>query len=77
MRSSVTVTVSGVEFEVEGEYTTPTPAHIAADPDDSYPADGGLDDATIKIGGQEVGEVLLAGVFNAVIEAAEQAMGDK
>jgi len=76
MQMAVSVTVDGVQFDVEGEYTPYTPARIAADPDDSYPAEGGtLEDVKVRIGGQDVGRVLSNLVWNAVIEAAEAEAG--
>lgn len=79
MQKQATVTVQGVEFTVEGDYTPYTPATMyASNGDPGDPAEGGnLEDAIIRIGEQDVGHVLSAVVFNAVLEAAEEAAAEQ
>lgn len=74
MQKQATVTVQGVEFTVEGDYTPYKRATMyASNGDPGDPAEGGdLEDAVIMIGDQDVGEVLSPAVYSAVIEAAEE-----
>lgn len=73
VKRAATVSLYGIEFEVAGEFIPHTDAHIAADPDDSFDAEGGVfEEVNVYINGHDVYPILDPYVYSQVIRMAER-----